>query len=93
MARLRERNEEIARENTSLKQKCCELQEMSLRDKEKIKNLIIRINEVKHSHQNSEMKHSIAQTCELKRTQPSNTHLLFNQHEISAGRLTSKPKV
>jgi hypothetical protein len=53
MARLRERNEEATRENTTLKQKCCELQEMSLRDKEKIKNLIIRINEVKHSNQAS----------------------------------------
>ena len=66
---------------------------MSLRDKEKIKNLIIRINEVKHSTQNSEMKRSIAQTCELKRTQPSNTQLIFNQHDISAGRLTSKAKI
>jgi hypothetical protein len=93
VARLRERSEEITRENTSLRQKCCELQEMSLRDKEKIKNLIIRINEVKHSHQSSAMKQSIAQTCELKRTQPSNAQLIFNQHEISAGRLTSKAKV
>jgi hypothetical protein len=39
------------------------------------------------------MKQSTAQTYELKRTQPSNTQLIFNQHEISAGRLTSKPKI
>lgn len=67
-----------------LKQKCCELQEMNLKDKEKIKNLIIRINEVK---QNS------AHTTEMKRTQPSNAQLVFNQHEISVGRLPSRIKL
>lgn len=41
---MKERNEEIVKENLMLKQKCCDLQEMSLKDKEKIKNLIIRIN-------------------------------------------------
>jgi hypothetical protein len=67
-----------------LKQKCCELQEMSLRDKEKIKNLIIRINEVKQSN---------TQASEMKQSQPSNAQLIFNQHEISAARLPSKAKL
>lgn len=34
----------MERENSTLKERCCELQELSTKDKEKIKNLIIRIN-------------------------------------------------
>lgn len=82
--RLREKNEEMAKENSMLRQKCCDLQEMSLKDKEKIKNLIIRINEVKQSS---------AHTTEMKRTQPSNAQLIFNQHEISLGKLPSRIKL
>ena len=81
---MKEKNEELMKENSTLKQKCCDLQEMSLKDKEKIKNLIIRINEVK---QNS------GQTTEMKRTQPSNAQLIFNQHEISVGKLPSRIKL
>lgn len=56
---------------------------MSLKDKEKIKNLIIRINEVKHAS---------GQTTDLKRTQPSMTQMVFNQNEVSAGRIPSRIK-
>lgn len=47
----------MVRENITLKERCCELQEQSTKDKEKIKNLIIRINEVKNNKSNSKTLH------------------------------------
>lgn len=82
--RLREKNEDLTKENTVLKQKCCELQEMGLRDKEKIKNLIIRINEVKQSN---------TQFSEAKTVHPSTGKLMtvnaaeFNLNSASQGLL------
>lgn len=44
LKKTKNKNEELTKENAELKQKCLQMQEMTLRDKEKIKNLIIRIN-------------------------------------------------
>ena len=64
-----------------LKDKCSDFQETSLRDKEKIKNLIIRINEVKNSQGRSGTKTLHPSTGQLP-TYPqssSNSYALLPQ--------------
>jgi hypothetical protein len=46
----------LLKENAELKSKCWELQEQGVKDKEKIKNLIIRINEVKNGRSDAKSR-------------------------------------
>lgn len=86
MQKLKGKNQELIKENASLKEKCCELQEMSLKDKDKIKNLIIRINEVKQGR---------TMTTEAKTMHPSASNLPLYQvgSAVSCAVLSHKKKI
>lgn len=82
----KEELQKLVKDNTKLKQKCCELEEVGVRDKEKIKNLIIRLNEVKQaSRQGTASKPSDPPASSTKPLQGRWTH------SASAGVIRNKP--
>ena len=63
--KLKSKNDELVKQNTNLKEKCSSMEEINLRNKEKIKNLIIRINQVKNSNSKSGAKTLHPSTSQL----------------------------